>query len=217
MQCDSIKSKFVWGLSPNIISAKHEGHSRVSHGHFDQTQVSFASRKTGKPRERPFRNESVRICVFRVSELLDYTADELTGKNLYTLCHGEDANRLRKSHVDCEYDCYELCNRDVTVDLKNIKSLSTVCTIKSRKIAREIFLISSHLIRFLRCFLCNVRENWNERAYSELPLIRVHEGDIVVKITIFVMLHHTEFTTRRYIISVIILYVSTLQKLCCNF
>lgn len=41
------------------------------------------------------------IC--RVSELLDYTADELTGKNLYTLCHGEDANRLRKSHIDCEY------------------------------------------------------------------------------------------------------------------
>lgn len=38
--------------------------------------------------------------VFRVSELLDYTADELTGKNLYTLCHGEDANRLRKSHMD---------------------------------------------------------------------------------------------------------------------
>lgn len=40
---------------------------------------------------------------YRVSELLDYTADELTGKNLYTLCHGEDANRLRKSHIDREY------------------------------------------------------------------------------------------------------------------
>ncbi|KOC60745.1 Protein trachealess [Habropoda laboriosa] len=39
-------------------------------------------------------------CEPRVSELLDYTADELTGKNLYTLCHGEDANRLRKSHID---------------------------------------------------------------------------------------------------------------------
>ncbi|KAG7190855.1 hypothetical protein KM043_006919 [Ampulex compressa] len=39
-------------------------------------------------------------CEPKVSELLDYTADELTGKNLYTLCHGEDANRLRKSHVD---------------------------------------------------------------------------------------------------------------------
>ena len=37
---------------------------------------------------------------FRVSELLDYTAEELTGKNLYALCHGEDANKLRKSHVD---------------------------------------------------------------------------------------------------------------------
>lgn len=35
--------------------------------------------------------------------MLDYTADELTGKNLYALCHGEDANRLRKSHIDCNY------------------------------------------------------------------------------------------------------------------
>ncbi|PSN39933.1 Protein trachealess [Blattella germanica] len=38
----------------------------------------------------------------RVSELLDYTAEELTGKNLYALCHGEDANKLRKSHMDRE-------------------------------------------------------------------------------------------------------------------
>nr|XP_018899813.1 PREDICTED: protein trachealess isoform X3 [Bemisia tabaci] len=36
----------------------------------------------------------------RVSELLDYTAEELTGMNLYTLCHGEDVSRLRKSHLD---------------------------------------------------------------------------------------------------------------------
>lgn len=43
------------------------------------------------------------MLIYRVSELLDYTADELTGKNLYTLCHGEDANRLRKSHIDCKY------------------------------------------------------------------------------------------------------------------
>jgi len=35
-----------------------------------------------------------------VSDLLDYSAEELTGKNLYALCHGEDANKLRKSHVD---------------------------------------------------------------------------------------------------------------------
>ncbi|CAG9112520.1 unnamed protein product [Plutella xylostella] len=36
----------------------------------------------------------------RVSELLGYSAEELTGKNLYALCHGEDANKLRKCHVD---------------------------------------------------------------------------------------------------------------------
>lgn len=41
--------------------------------------------------------------VNRVSELLDYTAEELTGKNLYTLCHGEDANKLRKCHLDRKY------------------------------------------------------------------------------------------------------------------
>jgi hypothetical protein len=40
----------------------------------------------------------------RVSELLGYTAEELTGKNLYALCHGEDANKLRKCHVDCKYN-----------------------------------------------------------------------------------------------------------------
>ncbi|KAG8232217.1 hypothetical protein J437_LFUL011961 [Ladona fulva] len=39
-------------------------------------------------------------CEPRVSELLDFTADELTGKNLYSLCHGEDAAKLRKCHVD---------------------------------------------------------------------------------------------------------------------
>ncbi|XP_073959526.1 PAS domain-containing protein trachealess isoform X7 [Choristoneura fumiferana] len=36
----------------------------------------------------------------RVNELLGYTAEEMTGKNLYALCHGEDANKLRKCHVD---------------------------------------------------------------------------------------------------------------------
>uniref|UniRef100_A0A1B0DBU4 Uncharacterized protein n=1 Tax=Phlebotomus papatasi TaxID=29031 RepID=A0A1B0DBU4_PHLPP len=35
-----------------------------------------------------------------VSDLLDYTAEELTGKNLYTLCHAEDGNKLRKCHID---------------------------------------------------------------------------------------------------------------------
>ncbi|XP_042902039.1 protein trachealess isoform X1 [Parasteatoda tepidariorum] len=39
-------------------------------------------------------------CEPRVSDLLDYTADELTGKNMYTLCHGQDVQKLRKCHVD---------------------------------------------------------------------------------------------------------------------
>jgi hypothetical protein len=46
------------------------------------------------------RRHSCYLQNFRVSELLDYTAEEFTGKNLYALCHGEDANKLRKSHLD---------------------------------------------------------------------------------------------------------------------
>lgn len=40
--------------------------------------------------------------VYRVSDLLDFTPEEMTGKNLYALCHGEDAHKLRKSHLDCK-------------------------------------------------------------------------------------------------------------------
>nr|CAI5864367.1 unnamed protein product [Callosobruchus analis] len=39
-------------------------------------------------------------CEPRVLDLLDYTPEELTGRNLYSLCHGEDASKLRKSHID---------------------------------------------------------------------------------------------------------------------
>ncbi|CAG9828330.1 unnamed protein product [Diabrotica balteata] len=39
-------------------------------------------------------------CEPRVLDLLDYTPEELTGRNLYSLCHGEDASKLRKCHVD---------------------------------------------------------------------------------------------------------------------
>ncbi|XP_055376711.1 protein trachealess [Condylostylus longicornis] len=39
-------------------------------------------------------------CEPKVSDLLDYTPEELTGKNLYNLCHGEDAEKLRKCHLD---------------------------------------------------------------------------------------------------------------------
>jgi len=39
----------------------------------------------------------------RVSDLLDYTPEDLVNKSLYSLCHAEDANRLRKSHSDCKY------------------------------------------------------------------------------------------------------------------
>lgn len=39
-------------------------------------------------------------CEPRVSDLLDYTAEEFTGKNMYSLCHGQDVQKMRKCHID---------------------------------------------------------------------------------------------------------------------
>lgn len=39
-------------------------------------------------------------CEPRISELLDYSPEDLTGRNMYTLCHGQDIQKLRKCHVD---------------------------------------------------------------------------------------------------------------------
>jgi hypothetical protein len=39
----------------------------------------------------------------RVSELLDYTSEELTGQSLYALCHGEDVHKLRRTHEDRKF------------------------------------------------------------------------------------------------------------------
>uniref|UniRef100_A0A336L9I2 CSON006553 protein n=1 Tax=Culicoides sonorensis TaxID=179676 RepID=A0A336L9I2_CULSO len=39
-------------------------------------------------------------CEPKVQDLLDYSSDELIGRNLYTLCHGEEIHKLRKSHLD---------------------------------------------------------------------------------------------------------------------
>ena len=35
-----------------------------------------------------------------MSELLDYTAEEMTGMSLYALCHGEDVHKLKNTHED---------------------------------------------------------------------------------------------------------------------
>lgn len=39
-------------------------------------------------------------CEPKVSELLDYTADDLTGQSMYALCHGEDVHKMKKTHED---------------------------------------------------------------------------------------------------------------------
>lgn len=51
------------------------------------------------------RNDDELLLFYRVAEILDYTADELTGMNMYTLCHGEDVSKLRKCHLDRKYTC----------------------------------------------------------------------------------------------------------------
>ena len=47
------------------------------------------------------------VCLFcrlsfdqRFAELLDFAADDLTGRSLYALCHAGDVRLLRKSHTD---------------------------------------------------------------------------------------------------------------------
>ncbi|KAL3232008.1 hypothetical protein MRX96_023094 [Rhipicephalus microplus] len=39
-------------------------------------------------------------CEPRVADLLDYSPEDLAGRNLYALVHGQDVHKLRKCHVD---------------------------------------------------------------------------------------------------------------------
>jgi len=39
-------------------------------------------------------------CEPKVSELLDYSAEEMTGMSMYALCHGEDVHKLKSTHED---------------------------------------------------------------------------------------------------------------------
>lgn len=39
-------------------------------------------------------------CEPRVQQLLDYNADDLTGRSLYSLVHAQDLQRLRQLHMD---------------------------------------------------------------------------------------------------------------------
>ena len=39
----------------------------------------------------------------RVSDLLDYSADDLTGKSMYSLVHAGDVDKIKQTHVDCKW------------------------------------------------------------------------------------------------------------------
>merc|ERR1719270_1457654 len=39
-------------------------------------------------------------CEAKVADLLDYSADDLTGKSLYALCHGGDVDKIKQTHTD---------------------------------------------------------------------------------------------------------------------
>ena len=41
----------------------------------------------------------------RVTELLDFTPEELVGKSMYSFVYGQDSVQLRKCHVDRKYLC----------------------------------------------------------------------------------------------------------------
>ena len=34
---------------------------------------------------------------------MDYTAEDITGKSMYSLCHAEDVDKIKKMHTDCKY------------------------------------------------------------------------------------------------------------------
>ena len=40
--------------------------------------------------------------LLRVCDLLDYTADDLTGKSMYSLVHAADVHKIKQTHVDCK-------------------------------------------------------------------------------------------------------------------
>ena len=44
----------------------------------------------------------IQLFFFRVSELLDYSAEEMTGMSMYALCHGENVHKLKSTHEDCK-------------------------------------------------------------------------------------------------------------------
>ena len=42
------------------------------------------------------------IFVYRLGDMMDLSADDLTGESLYNRCHAEDLQKLKKAHLDCE-------------------------------------------------------------------------------------------------------------------
>lgn len=40
---------------------------------------------------------------YRVTDLLEYSPDELVGRSLYTLIYGQDVMQIRKFHSDCKF------------------------------------------------------------------------------------------------------------------
>ena len=43
------------------------------------------------------------VNVYRLGDMMDLSADDLTGESLYNRCHAEDLQKLKKAHLDCEY------------------------------------------------------------------------------------------------------------------
>ena len=78
-----------------------------------KTPISAVKQLAAEPPEMYFTNDAkcwrkqdlkVRIEIYyRIGDLMDITAEDLTNKNLYDYCHAEDLQKIRKSHCDCKY------------------------------------------------------------------------------------------------------------------
>ena len=47
------------------------------------------------------RDDDLDTC-YRLGDLIDMPAEDLTNQNLYDYCHAEDLQKLKKAHVDRE-------------------------------------------------------------------------------------------------------------------
>ncbi|CAG2161841.1 unnamed protein product, partial [Oppiella nova] len=99
-------------LRPEIPGPQHQQQRRDTNGHTKIIGMVAVAIALPPPSINELRLEPdmfvtrlgldfrIAHCEPRVSDLLNYTSDELTGRNMYSLIHGQDVIHIRKSHLD---------------------------------------------------------------------------------------------------------------------